>query len=67
MFLPNMSLYIDEDLYLPLSIEAQRRRKDLCSFVKDILRQACQNARESQPTQSGWVLVDGSPRKPSFP
>jgi len=62
--LPNMSLYIDEDLYLPLSIEAQRRGKDLCKFVKDVLREACQDARESPPSQDGWILVDGSPRKP---
>ncbi len=64
--MPNMSLYIDEDLYLPLSIEAQRRGKDLYRFVKDVLREACQDARESRPPQDGWILVDGSPRKPSL-
>jgi len=61
-----MSLYIDEDLYLPLTIEAQRRGKDLYRFVKDVLRETCQDARRSQPSQPGWVLVDGSPRKPSL-
>jgi len=62
-----MSLYIDEDLYIPLTIEAQRRRKDLYRFVKDILKEACQNTRESQPAQSGWVLVDSSPTKRLLP
>ena len=65
--MPNVSLYIDEDLYLPLTIEAQRRRKDLYRLVKDILREACQDTRESHPPQPGWILVDGSNRKPSLP
>ena len=64
--MPNVSLYIDEELYLPLAIEALRRRKDLYRFMKDVLRQACQDARETQAQQPGWILVDGLDRKPSL-
>jgi len=65
--LPNVSLYIDEDLYLPLTIEAQRRHKDLYRFVKDILREACQDSWETQPQQPGWILTDRSDRKSPLP
>ena len=67
--MPNISFYIDEDLYLPLKSEAERKRKDLYRFVRDVLKEACEEVKEVKnsskvpPRTSGWMLVDCSPNK----
>ena len=55
-----MNLYIDEEIYLPLKSEAQRKGKDLYGFMMEVLREACHEARrdvERGARPLGWTIV----------
>ena len=61
--MPNISMYVDEDLYIPLKIQAEKQGKDLYRFVREVLKEACEETRTRpsvRPRSFGWVLVDGS-------
>lgn len=61
--MPNISIYVDEDFYIPLKIQAEKQGKDLYRFVMDVLKEACEETRTGSSVRSrsfGWVLVDGS-------
>ena len=59
--MPSVSLYIDEELYLPLKTEAQRRGREFHRFIMDVLREASNEARSKQSQGSppvGWAVIN---------
>jgi len=68
--MPNISFYMDEDLYVPLKREAERNGKELYGFVRDVLRKACENSSVSPRPRPTWpttwfILADYPARKSS--
>lgn len=67
--MPNISFYMDEDLYVPLKREAERNGKELYGFVRDVLRSACEKSsapRRRPAWPATWfMLADYPARKTS--
>lgn len=63
--MPNMSLYIDEELYLALKIEADKSHKPLYSFIQQTLKKACNKdacsdaGGENPSSSSGLIRSQG--------